>query len=543
VNIKPLIPSPLLLVLLLSSGLMRAQNSTSYLNDTGGTSYGVNIPVENGFINVSNGNLHLEFPLASTPQRGALQLSERLIYDSRIWGFYKYAQSSGYQWAPANAVVRPAATGDAAISDPSGGWRFVSGNEVGKITYGQTTGTSSVCPYPMTDQNRTTGSTPIIWTDPQGGSHPFTAAIASIEDDCAFPYNPSYTQSLTPGVATDGSGYVINDDGSGSPVVLDKSGTQVYPQIIDRYGNYWSSDSQGNLVDDVGRTPVITTISGNVTYFDVLSPKGPIQNNGTRVRYTVTKAPIAAATNFRSYDDTDIHDWHSTNYLTPVQSIALPDGSQYSFTYDGTGELTSITLPTGGTIHYTYANFVDSSNTENRWIASRILGSDPATTFAPRVTATCVNYSTGCVEQVALHRPSGDETVYELTLANGAWNTTTTTFAGGAGDGYRLASTINKNTYSNPCTGNSSCIGGNYLSQSLSSTILYPSGAAAQTLPVYKQTQSFFRFQGGDLSDVKEWDFMPLTSAVPPDPTSRASRETKYDYSGVRYKSYYRTRE
>jgi hypothetical protein len=46
-----------------------SQNSQSYLNDLGTTPYGVNIPVENGFINVSNENLHLEFPLAPHPQR------------------------------------------------------------------------------------------------------------------------------------------------------------------------------------------------------------------------------------------------------------------------------------------------------------------------------------------------------------------------------------------------------------------------------------------------------------------------------------------
>jgi hypothetical protein len=43
------------------------------------------IPVQNGFINVATGNLHLEFPLGSIPQRGGLSLQVTLTYDSNIW--------------------------------------------------------------------------------------------------------------------------------------------------------------------------------------------------------------------------------------------------------------------------------------------------------------------------------------------------------------------------------------------------------------------------------------------------------------------------
>ena len=58
----------------------------SYIYATGNPSFGVNIPVENGFINVTNGNLHLELSLASHKQRGALTLDEKLVYDSRFGG-------------------------------------------------------------------------------------------------------------------------------------------------------------------------------------------------------------------------------------------------------------------------------------------------------------------------------------------------------------------------------------------------------------------------------------------------------------------------
>ncbi len=42
-------------------------------------------PVTLGFIDVSNGNLHLEIPLGTFPQRAGRTFTARLAYDSRIW--------------------------------------------------------------------------------------------------------------------------------------------------------------------------------------------------------------------------------------------------------------------------------------------------------------------------------------------------------------------------------------------------------------------------------------------------------------------------
>jgi YD repeat-containing protein len=312
-----------------------------YLNAVGNPSFSVNIPVENGYINVTNGNLHLEFPLATHKQRGALQLNERLVYDSRIWRIEHY---SGYYWWPINVP------NNLPTQNVQAGWRFVTGNETGNLVvlYGTSQVVSSGCPAPPYDGQETVTTSTLAWNDPTGTLHTFTGSLTTDQNDCTF----SYIQHVNPGYAADASGYQLQDDGSGNPIVLDNNGTRVYPQVTDRYGNYWSTDSSGNLIDDLGRTPVIVTKNGNVTYYDVLAPNGPINNNGTRVRYTVTTAQVTVRTYFLQSGVTEWPNTGFVGYLYPVQSIQLPDGTSYSFTYDSFGEMTSMTLPTGGVIHY-----------------------------------------------------------------------------------------------------------------------------------------------------------------------------------------------
>jgi hypothetical protein len=94
-------------------------SAQDYLTATGNPTFSVNIPVENGYINVANGNLHMEIPIATHTQRGALQLNERFVYDSKIW---KIVQNGGYSWQPTN------------VQNSMAGWRFISGAETGIAT-------------------------------------------------------------------------------------------------------------------------------------------------------------------------------------------------------------------------------------------------------------------------------------------------------------------------------------------------------------------------------------------------------------------------
>ncbi len=484
------------LCLAMTSRSLLAQD---YLTATGNPTFGVNIPVENGFINVTNGNLHLEFHLATHKQRGALNLDEKLVYDSRIWMIGHY---SNYYWWPTNV---PNTTID------QGGWRFVTGAETGTMSYIYASGSSTdvQCPVPPYNSVDTiTVETP-SWSDPSGTVHTFAGTLTTDDNQCAG----TYTQTVQAGSATDGSGYQMIGDSSGNPVIVDNNGTQVYPQVTDRYGNYWSTDANGNLIDDLGRTPVIVTKNGNVTYYDVLAPNGPIDNNGLRVRYTVTTAPIQINT---AFNEQPVQEWSGT--LSPVQSIQLPDGSSYSFSYDSYGEMTSITLPTGGVINYGWSNYFDSYQNENRWLTSRVVGSNPPMTFTPSVLTQCSSNGVGCQEQVNVHRPSGDETVYKLTLNNGAWNTNTTIYNGSAQNGQAIEGMTNTYDFSHACT-TPVCSGAQYITKSAAVTALLDTGFQSQTQYVYNSPWS------GKPDSIKEWDF--YTGSLPSTP----SRETDYTYN------------
>lgn len=495
------IPLGLRLAALCLLTICRPAMSQDYLTATGNPSFSVNIPVENGFINVANGNLHMEFPLATHKQRGALALDEKLVYDSRIWMIGHY---NNYYWWPTNVPNTSLA---------QGGWRFVTGAETGTLNYTlNSSSTQGTCQAPNRGPTgtETNNVSTISWSDPTGTNHIFNAWLFDDENTCGYPTS----RTIDGGYATDASGYYVRGDSNGNAVVVDKNGTQVYPEVIDRYGNFWSLDANNNLVDDLGRTPVIATTSGNVTYYDVLAPNGPINNNGTRVRYTVTTTPIQVSTQF---NETGVVEWSGT--LSPVTSIQLPDGSSYHFSYDSYGEMTSVTLPTGGVITYGWGNYFDSYQNKNRWLTSRTVGNNPAMTFTPSVITQCSSGGTGCQEQMIVHKPSGDETVYKLTLNNGAWNTNTTAYTGSAASGTPLMNVVNTYNFSNPCP-NQICIGANDVTKSTSVTTLSDTGLMTQTQYSYSDLYT------GNLGALQQWDYYTGS------PSATPTHETDYVYSG-----------
>jgi RHS repeat-associated protein len=415
--------SYLLICLLVASTVTPAVHSQNYVYATGNPSFSTQIPIENGFINVNNGEIHMEIPLATHTQRGRIPLNESLVYDSRIW---QIVQGSGSSWSPTN------------LPNSMGGWRLVTNNTVQAPTY------SSYIQY----MNCGPGNSrePILdtfwnlaWADPGGTNHLFDTSLSQMPPSPCNP-NPPYYPAY--GSAMDGSGYSMTatynpSTGGLNCVVYDVHGNEVYPVVQDSNGNYFSSDSSGNLVDTLGRTPVKTTRNGTQITYSVLG------FNGARNNYTVTTETVYYHTAFGQQAVADV-----SGSFTAIQSIELPDGSSYSFTYDsGTssgnyGELKSVTLPSGGVIQYTWQNFLDPFENENRWIATHV-NNDGTTTFYPKTISYCTN-GLNCQVDMAVVDPAANNSytfyVFLLNSATdtnaGSWNTAVLYMQGALGSNW-----------------------------------------------------------------------------------------------------------
>ncbi|MFP5236004.1 MAG: RHS repeat-associated core domain-containing protein [Acidobacteriota bacterium] len=478
-------------------GACQSSSAQDYLYSTGSPTWGMQIPVENGFINVNNGNIHFEISLATHQQRGTLKLNEKLVYDSRIWQIVP--SGSSYDWEPTN------------VADAQGGWRFIKGNETGNLeVFGNPT--TAICPENQYQQF-TYYTYSFKWTDPTGTAHEFpVGTVQMASSQCTSWPNGQYPDQPTGSSYADDAGtYYMMVSNYTTAVIYDKSGNQVYPTVTDTNGNTFTSDSNGNLIDTIGRTPVLVTPNGNETYYDVLTI------NGDRKRYTVTTETINVNT---AFGQSGVNDYSGS--FTAIQSIALPDGSQYSFNYDsGTssgnyGELTSITLPTGGTVSLTYQNYLDSYQNENRWI-DQYSGGNGSYSFWPQVVTQCTGSTkTGCQEDMTVTDGNGNSVLYQLTLNNGAWNSQMNFNNGGT----QVATTATTYNFSNSCASwDTQCTGSNYITASNTVTTLSDTGQKAQTVYNYSNVDMY------DLTSVQEWDYFSGTAP------STATRETDYTYN------------
>ena len=260
-------------------------------------------------VSTVTGKLHVHIPLLSYPQLGGrLHANFFINYDSAAYQYISlpgghdvYEQVTGYWFEPGAWVQTDA-------------FPLL----IEKDIYAD----------PPTDHDYN-GSVFTLY-DPNGTTHRMGAIPAS-----------GQTQQLR---ALDGSGYFVNSSNWNGKVVYDADGnTYSFPLSAsavaqDTFGNQMTSNGS-TLTDTVQRSiPFAPGATPGCHVWNV-----PGQNSGTEP-YTLC---------------------YTTEYgNTLLTSLELPDGSSYGFTYeqvsiDGEGdiaELQQITLPTGGTITYTWTS-------------------------------------------------------------------------------------------------------------------------------------------------------------------------------------------
>ncbi len=415
-----------------------------YVYGTGAPTFAISDPVEMGFVNVANGNVHLEIPITSAPQRGSLPFSAKLVYDSRIWKIV------GGTWQPTNAA--------------QGGWRLMTSAAVGSV--GNTVEFVQCDPEPPFHHYYDYYN--FSWTAPDGTLHTFSSVETIRDTSVGNLCGGSFPSSDA--LADDSSGYHMYVTNYTSATVFAPDGTQVYPTVKDTNGNYFSADINGNPIDTLGRTPLITTVNANQTYYDILDSR----NSSPRPRITVTTTTISVNTNF---GQSGITEYSGT--ITVIQSIALPDGTSYAFDYDsGTlpgnfGLLKTMTLPTGGQVNYSQTTYADSYANKNRWLSSRTSGGG-TWPYAPAVISTCPPGGTGCQQKVTYTAASGDDLVHTFTLNDGAWRSQAQFYSGSVSTGTLLKTVTTDYDFSNPCP--RGCTGARYIRTVRTTTSLPSAG-------------------------------------------------------------------
>ncbi|HWG20542.1 MAG TPA: hypothetical protein VG225_08415, partial [Terracidiphilus sp.] len=397
--------APLLLAIGIFAAIAHSQN---YLTSTGAPAFSAPEPVEMGFVDTSNGNLHLSIPLGSYPQRGTGQPEPVILeYDSNIWQVSTFSNWTPFWW-----------TGNYPSTSNLGGW-YISSLVDSQVTY-------------WTTQNCTEDE---YWKDSNGTVHSFHLSTNTQNSNCS---------AQADAFATDSSGYHMYVSTSSSPdtKVYAPDGTlaYAYSPLKDSQGNYiLSEDSNGNylsssnitynLIDTLGRQIEAGSFSGPVGTTPITVPT----SQGT-AQYTAVSTNINVKTNFQQSGVNE-----TTTTIAVIRSVKLPDtaGSTYYFTYDcdsstgnaacGSpsgqsayyGELIRVTLPTGGTVDYSYTTFKDSYSNKSEWVSLRqAAGGD--WTYTPAVLSTCSSTQVNCQQQTTVMSPTGT-TIYTFQLNNGAW--------------------------------------------------------------------------------------------------------------------------
>lgn len=456
----------------------------SYLTQVGDTTFRTTMPVELGYFDASTGNLHIEIPLGTWPQRGSHSFTAALVYDSRIWYINNHA------WTPSN------------IPNSWAGWRLVTSPALGGSTAYRTTTGQCQCPDPpCAGHEYYYVYSNFTWTDPYGTVHAFPINTAKDRWGC---YGD---QSSDSEYANDSTGYLMAvTNYTTISSITTPDGTIVYPGYKDTNGNYFSTDSSGNVIDTLGRKPVTTTTNCNGVSSEICFTV--LNSQGTTSTYTVTTQNVTLSS---AFGENGISEWSGAD--TVWKSITLPDNTSYQFTYDtggsGTyGELTGITLPTGGTISYGYATYFDAFGNANRWLNTRTSAGN-TWTYVMMKDTTCASGYSYC-QHTYVAEPNYDSVEYYFDSnlgSNGSWLATKITYYGSRQ--YEYSTTTWTST-------------SNYVQQ-LSTTSEYPdAGSPYPTKAIqYTYVSSVLPL----ISQVSEWNYFPYGGQP-----STPDRTTKISY-------------
>jgi len=512
-------------------------NLGNYLSQLGAPSGSASQPVESGSINLSNGNLHLEVPLGTFPQKGnSAPLTFALVYDSRIWS----NNGSGSVWFERDfSTNQDANNWFGAGSHSWGGWRLVT--SAGGSFYTRSVILSNTCQPTFVDNHGNTvasiqqlNSRYVYFMTPDGAVHVGPLTLQTVTPcvpvqgvpTSGIPDLPNHTSHSL----YDSDGFLFSITNYTNAIVQGPDGTILYPSPTDTNGNAYSKNANGDLIDTLGRVPLTTTTNcngnANQICFDLLNSQST-NSQGAKSRYTVTLSTIPVST---AFGQSDITECTSNCTVTVISSVGLPDGtSSYAFSYDSGayGLLKSVQFPTGGTSNFGYTTYEDLNSQRNRWITSYQPSLGGSWTFTPQLVQPCADSSNSCQQQLTKTAPSGDDTVYQFLINHGAWKSYESDYSGSSVSGGTLLKQENTQY--------------NFRGTSTSSTLYVNNVQTTTTIPLgpgnslVKQVQYNYDTANpsfGALLSVNEWNYHPSTGQLPVAPDRSTYYTYQYQQSG-----------
>lgn len=283
-------------------------------------------------VSMVNGSVTLHIPLLSYPQRGGkLHVGFSLVY--------------------ANPILQPQATCD--------GFRHICTKSWYNVDYGQAAGTGLTYPYainPVADFVPRIGASLLgatyTATEPDGAVHQLVTVGSSQYrslDATGYLFVPSdgYVGVLTDRQGTlydlsTGVSSAIFKDANGNIVSTNENAQGAITGWTDTLGRVIPAPSMAITDSDLTHCP------SSATSATLWSPPGP---NGGTSPYKFCWATINIS--FTAPDCTGICQPTSTT-SNQIVGIVSPNLTAWTFAYDSLGELQTLTLPTGGTISYTW---------------------------------------------------------------------------------------------------------------------------------------------------------------------------------------------
>ncbi|MGH3634653.1 MAG: hypothetical protein ACRDTS_11275, partial [Mycobacterium sp.] len=308
-----------------------------------------------GYVDRSNLDVHLSFPIYSRNPGSRAQLAGQLVYDGNLW------VNNGAAWA----------------LNPVAGWHFeanAGGTITSKMTfrrcmYGKLIGQIITATY--------------TFTAPDGTS----AGVGSYETGTICPSQPPSSETVIVQASRDS--YTVHTDSSGDLTAFDSEGDSVLNRFVDPTGNAVSAATASGTTTFTDPLGTALTVSGTnpITY----SYAGP---SGTTAAITETMETIPVSAAFGCYTV-------SSGSLTVPSELSYPGGKNYYFYYDSSGRLDQMHLPTGGSIYFSTQESCASgviTTTLSRWLS----------TFSPSRAWSWTFNGTSTVETT----PDGNQSVY-----------------------------------------------------------------------------------------------------------------------------------